>query len=153
MQLASEVRARIGTFESVNRAKIVAGQFQALLDRNHLTISEFCKKYAKHGWDPVAPRRVLKGAAKTEPEPETLRRLALVVDEKKEFAFPENASATPPAPEPPSRIQRALKSVADLPPELIDQIAEYAEFVATKYEQSEEAQKKKRELRERKKPK
>lgn len=77
------------------RSDEVARQFQALLERHRLAVGEVAKRVAEAGGDAVIVRRVLQGAAKTEPKPQTLRMIAQAVGESKEQAFPETGEPPP----------------------------------------------------------
>jgi hypothetical protein len=74
-----------------SRKDQVAQQLQALLRRHHLAVNDLKRlgQAKKIKINDVTVRRILKAEAETEPDISTLRRIAAVVGEDYEEAFPE----------------------------------------------------------------
>lgn len=74
------------------RSVLVAEQLRALMDRHGFARApDLTRHAAKAGivLDYVTLNRLLSGQAKTEPKPETLRRIAKAVGEDYDMAFPD----------------------------------------------------------------
>jgi hypothetical protein len=74
-----------------SRKHQLANQLQALLDRHDLSVNDLKRLGHSKGIkiNDVTVRRILKAIAETEPDISTLRRIATVVGEDYEEAFPE----------------------------------------------------------------
>jgi hypothetical protein len=79
------------------RREQVAQQLRMLLDRHNLAPADIERLSEKNGAAPISAvtvRRILKGEARTEPEPTTLRRIAEAAGERYTTAFPETDTST-----------------------------------------------------------
>jgi hypothetical protein len=76
----------------MSRRQEVADQLKGLLERHQITPADIERLTGESGKSPISAvtvRRILKGEARTEPEPVTLRRIAESVGEGYMEAFPE----------------------------------------------------------------
>lgn len=83
-------------FPAMKRADIVARQLEELAKRHHTSVDALRDLWIKDGGDRVTFMRIAKAKAKSEPKAENLRKIAALVGETRDRAFPEDPVAQPP---------------------------------------------------------
>jgi hypothetical protein len=82
-------------FSLMKRADVVAKQLVELAARHGMTVDDLGQRWLRSGGDRVTFHRIANAVAKTEPKAENLRRIAALVGETRDLAFPEKEGEPP----------------------------------------------------------
>jgi hypothetical protein len=82
-------------FSVMKRADVVAKQLVELAARHGMNVDDLGQRWLKAGGDRVTFHRIVNAVAKTEPKAENLRRIASLVGETRDQAFPESEGEMP----------------------------------------------------------
>src|SRR5688572_19417144 len=122
------VHARIGSFRSMTRSKLRSEQLKkALVDRG-IDLKRLKALLKERGHDPAFARRIFIAESKTEPELESLRKIAETLGSTAAEMFPDEGEPKPPEIDP--ELQVALKALRDLP-QAMREVVEFARFKAS----------------------
>jgi hypothetical protein len=121
-------------FSLMKRADVVAKQLVELAARHGMTVDELGQRWLRSGGDRVTFHRIANAVAKTEPKAENLRRIAALVGETRDLAFPETESeSTRPDPvtvptDPGIEATFALKNLREAPPDLQREVENFLKY-------------------------
>jgi hypothetical protein len=121
-------------FSVMKRADVVAKQLAELAGRHGMTVDDLGQRWLRTGGDRVTFHRIANAAAKTEPKAENLRRIASLVGETRDQAFPEAEGESPrleavtvPA-DPGIEATFALRNLREAPPDLQREVEMFLKY-------------------------
>jgi hypothetical protein len=121
-------------FPVMKRADVVREQLEALAKRHGLTVDDLKMRWVKEGGDRVTFHRIATAQAKSEPKADNLRKIAALVGETRDQAFPDQGVPPPPgeqvvAPTDPGvRPTFALKTLGEASPELQREVENFLRY-------------------------